>query len=244
MVAANRVMVVSAHAADFCIRAGGVIAKYTNSGTAVRVLVLSLGARGESNEMWRARDGRTTEAEVGEVRRQEALAAASILGAETVFLDYPDQPLNLDREGMMRIVREIRNFRPSHVLAHPQREPYNPDHAAAGRATLEAVYYAQLDGVEPDLPVIPPPQILVFEPSQPLAEVTKFIPDTFIDITDVMDQKMLAVGEFKTQPYHVDRYRSRAFARATQAAYVAANPEIRFAEAFQRHTPWVGRLFA
>ncbi|MDQ7841366.1 MAG: PIG-L deacetylase family protein [bacterium] len=240
--AVDRLMVVSAHAADFCIRAGGVIAKHSNSGTAVRVLVLSLGARGESNELWRARGGRTTEVAVSEVRRQEALAAALILGAETVFLDYPDQPLTLDRERMMRIVREIRSFRPSHVLTHPQQEPYNPDHAAACRAALDAVYYAQLDGVEPDLPVISPPQVLMFEPSQPLAEATEFNPNTFIDITDVMDQKMRAVGEFKTQPYHVDRYRSRAVSRATQAAYVAADPEIRFAEAFQRCTPWVGRL--
>jgi LmbE family N-acetylglucosaminyl deacetylase len=75
-----------------------------------------------------------------------------------------------------------------------------------------------------------------------MAEVTGFIPNTLIDITDVMDQKMRAVGEYKTQPFHVDRYRSRAIARAAQASYVAANPEIRFAEAYQRYTPWVGAL--
>ncbi len=240
--AANRLMVVSAHAADFCIRAGGLIAKYVNSGTGVQVLILTTGSRGESNEMWRARDGRTTEAEVGEARRQEAIAAAQILGARAIFFDYPDQPLTFDRDRLTALVREIRGFKPSIILTHPQVEPYNPDHASACRATLEAVYYAQLDGVEPDLPVISPPQILMFEPSQPMAEATGFIPNTLINITDVMDQKMRAIGEFKTQPYHVDRYRNRAIARAAQAAYVAANQEIRFAEAYQRYTPWVGDL--
>ena len=236
-------MIVSAHAADFCIRAGGVIAKYFSTGRMVRVLVSSLGARGESNEIWRARGGQTSEEEVGEVRRQEAAAAAQILGAEVVFLDYPDQPLTFDRERIMRLVREIRSFMPFAILTHPSVEPYNPDHASACRATLEAIYYAQLDGVEPDLPVIPPPHVLMFEPSQPMAEATGFVPDTFIDITDVMDQKMRAVGEFKTQPFHVERYRSRAVARAAQAAYVAGDPEIRFAEAYQRYTPWVGHSF-
>jgi 4-oxalomesaconate hydratase len=235
-------MVVSAHAADFCIRAGGVIAKYANAGSAVQVLILTTGSRGESNEMWRARQGRTTEAEVGEVRRQEAQAAARVLGTPVAFLDYSDQPLVFDRERLMTLVREIRSFRPSIILTHPQTEPYNPDHASTCRATLEAVYYAGLDGVEPDLPIVSPPQVLAFEPSQPMAEVTGFIPNTLIDITDVMDQKMRAVGEFKTQPFHVDRYRSRAIARAAQASYVAANPEIRFAEAYQRYTPWVGAL--
>jgi 4-oxalomesaconate hydratase len=238
--ATNRLMVVSAHAADFCIRAGGVIAKYANAGSAVHVVILTTGARGESNEMWRAREGRTTEAEVGAVRRQEAQAAAHVLGTQVFFLDYPDQPLVFDRDRLMTLVRQIRTFRPSVILTHPQSEPYNPDHAAACRATLEAAYYAGLDGIEPDLPIVPPPQILAFEPSQPMAEVTGFIPNTLVDITDVMDQKMRAVSEFKTQPFHVERYRSRAIARAAQASYVAANPAIRFAEAYQRYTAWVG----
>jgi 4-oxalomesaconate hydratase len=97
--------------------------------------------------------------------------------------------------------------------------------------------------VEPDLPIITPPQILAFEPTQPMAEATGFVPDTFIDITDVMEVKMRATAEFKVQPYHVDRYRARAVARATQAAYLAGDPSIQYAEAFQRYSPWTGRLF-
>ena len=36
----KRVLVVSAHAADFCSRAGGTIAKYVNAGHVVRILSL------------------------------------------------------------------------------------------------------------------------------------------------------------------------------------------------------------
>jgi 4-oxalomesaconate hydratase len=239
----ERLLVVGAHAADFCIRAGGTLARYAASGASVRVLVHSLGARGESNEMWKARQGKTTEAEVGEVRRREAQAAAGILGVELRFFDYPDQPLTFDRDRILRLTREIKEFRPRIILTHPRSEPYNPDHAAAGAAALEAAYYAGLAGVDPDLPIITPPQILAFEPTQPMAETTGFVPDTFIDITDVMEVKMRATAEFKVQPYHVDRYRARAVARATQAAYLAGDPAIQFAEAFQRYSAWTGRLF-
>lgn len=239
----DRVLVVSAHAADFCIRAGGALARAAAEGAAVRVLVMSFGARGESNELWTAAGGRTTEDAVSAVRRAEAARAAEILGVEVTFFGYPDQPLTYDRERLMRLVREIRLFRPRLILTHPSSEPYNPDHETTAKATVEAAYYAGLAGVEPDFPVVPPAQILMFEPTQPLAEATGFAPDTFIDITDVMDRKLRAVAEFKAQPYHVDRYRARGAARAAQAAYLAGDPAIQFAEAYRRHTPWVGRRF-
>ncbi|MGQ0568900.1 MAG: PIG-L deacetylase family protein [Armatimonadota bacterium] len=233
----------SAHAADFCIRAGGTLARYVAGGVPVRVLVMSPGARGESNEMWKARQGKTTEAEVANVRRQEATAAAGILGVDLALFDYPDQPLTFDQDRLVTLTREIKAFRPTILLTHPNHEPHNPDHSAACHAAMEAAYYATLAGVHPELPVITPPQTFAFEPTQPLAETTGFAPDTFIDITDVIDQKMKAVAEYKVQPYHVDRYRSRAVARAAQAAYVAGNPDIKFAEAFQRYTPWTGQRF-
>jgi 4-oxalomesaconate hydratase len=239
----DRVLCISAHAADFCVRAGGTLARYAAIGAAVRVVVLSPGARGESNEFWKAHQGRTTEAEVAEVRRQEAVRAAAILGVEIAFYDYRDQPLTFDHERLMRLVREIRLFKPRIIIAHPPKEPYNPDHTRACEATIEAAYYTGLAGVEPDLPLLPPTQIFACEPTQPLTEATGFVPDHFIDITDVMDQKLRATTEFKAQPYHVERYRTRSLQRGTQAAYLAGNPEIRFAEAFQRLTPCTGRLF-
>lgn len=239
----DRVLCISAHAADFCVRAGGTLARYAASGSSVRVVVISPGARGESNEFWKARGGKTTEKEVAEVRRAEARAAAEILGVELVFYDYRDQPLTFDDESLMRLVREIRTYRPRVMITHPSTEPYNPDHTATYQATMQAAYYTGLAGVEPDLPTLSPIQIFACEPTQPLTEMTGFVPDYFIDITDTMDAKMRATAEFRAQPYHVERYRTRSQQRGTQAAYVAGNPAITFAEAFQRLTPWCGRLF-
>ena len=42
----ERLLVVSAHAADFVWRAGGTIAKYVKNGAQVHLVVLSVGVRG------------------------------------------------------------------------------------------------------------------------------------------------------------------------------------------------------
>jgi|GEM_PF-5704025 len=53
-------LVVSAHAADFVWRGGGTIAKYVKHGARVKLIILSYGARGESNELWNI-EGQTLE---------------------------------------------------------------------------------------------------------------------------------------------------------------------------------------
>ena len=53
MIEGKKVLVVSAHAADYVWRAGGTIAKYIKHGAEVHVVVLSFGVRGESNDLWK-----------------------------------------------------------------------------------------------------------------------------------------------------------------------------------------------
>jgi len=47
-----RLLVFSAHSADFCSRAGGTIAKYAASGAQVRVVCLTYGERSESGGLY------------------------------------------------------------------------------------------------------------------------------------------------------------------------------------------------
>ena len=53
MIKDKKVLVVSAHAADYVWRSGGTIAKYIKHGAEVHVVVLSFGIRGESAAQWR-----------------------------------------------------------------------------------------------------------------------------------------------------------------------------------------------
>ena len=84
-------LVVSAHSADFVWRAGGAIALHAEQGYAMHVVCLSFGERGESAKLWRK--GEMTEAKVKDARREEAMAAAEILGASVEFFDIGDLSL-------------------------------------------------------------------------------------------------------------------------------------------------------
>ena len=53
MIKGKKMLVVSAHAADYVWRSGGTIAKYVEEGADVTVVVLSFGVRGESNGLWK-----------------------------------------------------------------------------------------------------------------------------------------------------------------------------------------------
>jgi 4-oxalomesaconate hydratase len=231
----RRLLVIGAHSADFVWRAGGAIAVTTAGGGEARVLALSYGERGESGELWKEA-GQTLE-RVKEIRHGEAERAAVALGASFECLDLGDYPLEVDREALIAIADRIRELAPDVVLTHTDRDPFNPDHAAAFFAVERARALAAGAGVPSAFPTVEPPELLLFEPHQP--ELCNFVPTTFVDITPVVAQKEAAMAEMQAQAYLVSYYSQRAEARGNHARRSSGNNEIRQAEAFQRVTPQV-----
>jgi 4-oxalomesaconate hydratase len=228
-------LVVGAHSADFVWRAGGVIAVTTAAGGAAHVLALSYGERGESGELWK-KEGQTVE-RVKEIRHGEAERAAAALGAEFECLDLGDYPLEIERDGLVAIADRIRAYAPDVVLTHTDRDPFNPDHAAAFFAVEKARALAAGAGVPSAFEIVEPPELLLFEPHQP--ELCNFVPTTFVDITPVIEQKNAAMAEMKAQSYLVTYYSQRAEQRGNHARKVTGEGGIRQAEAFQQLLPQV-----
>src|SRR5690348_11457409 len=141
---ADTVLVFSAHAADFVWRAGGAIALYASKGWRVRILCLSYGERGESQGAWKQPD--MTIERVKEIRRAESERAARILDADVRFFDAGDYPLRATDALVDALVQEYRTCRPDVVLTHPYADPYNPDHPAANKISLDTRVYAQAEG--------------------------------------------------------------------------------------------------
>ncbi|HZJ88848.1 MAG TPA: PIG-L family deacetylase, partial [Sphaerochaeta sp.] len=108
----QRVLVVSGHAADYVWRAGGTIAKYIKHGAEVKVVVLSLGVRGESNDLWNL-PNQTAET-VATTRKKESMLAAEHLGITDIeFWDYEDYYMELEDESKInRLATLIRTFDP------------------------------------------------------------------------------------------------------------------------------------
>ena len=228
-------VVVSAHAVDYVWRAGGTIAKYARNGWDVNIIVLSMGVRGESAPLWKE-PGQTYE-RVGEVRKDESVAAAKILGCTLHFFELQDYRLNITNDVLDGMISLIRKFRPSVILTHGEGDPFNPDHPIAHQATIDARLLADAAGVMPDHPTAPPSRLFAFEPHQ--TEISGFEPDLLLDITDDMETKVSAMNCIKTQEYLIDFQSRVAEARGYHARRNSSNKNIKYAEAFQSYIPIV-----
>lgn len=237
------ILVVSAHVADFVWRAGGAMALYASRGDDVTVVCLSYGERGESARYWR--EGMTLE-QVKEARRAEGMAAAEVLGAEFVAFDAGDYPLVETPELLDRLVGLYREVRPTIVLTHTERDPWNRDHEVAGSIATEARIIAQAPGHDPKTEVIGAPPVFLFEPHQ--TEYSGFMPDILLDITEVWDRKLEAMRRMEGQEHLWDYYTDVATRRGAQARR-NSGPNLGLvgdskAEAYQRVYPQVATELA
>lgn len=236
--AGQTALVVSAHAADFVWRAGGAIALHAARGTAVTIVCLSFGERGESAKLWKQPDA--TLQGVKDARRKEAEAAAKVLRAHDIqFFDLGDYPLAVGPEAKERLVGVIRKVQPAFMLSHSRQDPYNTDHPYATQVTLECRMIAQAWGHNPGEKVLGAPQLYLFEPHQ--TEQCDWRPDTLLDITDVWEQKKAAIECMEGQEHLWSYYTNVAENRGNQfrrnAGGQAGGRAAKHAEAFQSIFP-------
>lgn len=240
MIAGKKMLVVSAHAADYVWRAGGTIAKYVKNGADVHLVILSFGGRGESNDLWK-QPGATAES-VKTIRRAETQAASEILGVKHVeFWDLQDYPIQTNDALDERMVRKIREVRPDIILTHDRNgeDVLNPDHNYVSQWVFRCSILANSAGVRMEnLPNTKQMRLYGFEPHQ--TELSKFVPGSFVDITETYDQKVAAMKCFQAQSHLIQYYTDRAFLRGNHARRISGNQSYKFAECFSNFFPTVG----
>jgi 4-oxalomesaconate hydratase len=228
-------LVVSAHSGDFVWRAGGAIALYAGRGWKVKIVCLSFGERGESAKLWK--EGGMTLERVKELRREEALKAASVVGGEIEFLDCGDYPMHFTAVHLDQLVDIYRSLRPEFVLTHSLEDPYNFDHPLAAHVAQEARIVAQAHGHKPGGAVLGAPPVFLFEPHQ--TEQCNWKPQVLLDITPVWEKKRKAFEVLAAQEYLWEYYTRVALNRGVQAARNSEKKDIKYAEAYQRIFPQV-----
>ena len=231
----KKMLVIGAHSADFVWRAAGTIAAHTSQGGSASVVALSYGERGESGELWK--EPQQTVENVKRIRHEQASAAARTLGADFRCLDLGDYPLNITDKAMSELVELFRELEPDIVLTHTPVDPFNPDHPVACQAVQKARLLASGAGVASAFKNIKQPDLYYFEPHQP--ELCEFSPNTFVDITPVMEQKKQAMELMQAQSYLQTYYAELASRRGNHARRISGMKEVKFAESLQRTLPWV-----
>lgn len=238
----KKVLVVSAHAADFVWRGGGTIAKYVKYGAEVHVVVLSFGVRGESNDLWKE-PGQTVE-NVKKIRQQESEAAAAALGVKNIeFWDFEDYPIEIDRERLDKLVVKIRQVQPNIIISHDKTDVLNQDHNIACDYVWKANNLSTKAGIITEgYKTATQMAIYGFAPHQ--TELSNYTPGTFIDITDTFEMKVAAMKCFQAQSHLIDHYTKLASMRGTHARRLSGIKDIKYAETFSNMFPVVGSEFA
>ncbi len=122
-------LIVAAHPDDAEVQMDGTLAKLTRAG--LRALIVDLC------------DGEPADFASPGVRRQQALHAAQILGADRLMLDQQDRFISDTIPARLTIARLIREHRPKYVFATTEA-CVHPDHAAVRSLVTAAVFYARL----------------------------------------------------------------------------------------------------
>jgi len=175
------ILAFGAHADDVEIGMGGTIAKFAAEGKLIGICDLTKAEMSSNGTV--------------ETRQQEALKAAEILGAEVrETLDLPDRGLFLKEEYIRKIVRVIRQYRPSIVFA-PYFDDRHPDHGSCARLVEEAVFSAAVRKYDEDDSL---------KPHRPAALHFYMIngfhkPDFAIDVSEVMQKKIDALNAYESQ---------------------------------------------
>jgi 4-oxalomesaconate hydratase len=192
--AAPRILVVSAHPADFCSRAGGTLIKHVQAGSKVKVIWLTQGESDESAFLLEQRPGIAVE-EVRRIREKEAFATAEVIGAEGKMFGFGDGPLRMTPERMEMLAREMADFKPDMILTHWKDELTYPTHWRTSHSAIEAAQMARVSW-----------DIRFFEPNIGTANRVGFVPDHYVDITAVFPRKVEALKKLAAQPHLVPEY--------------------------------------
>jgi LmbE family N-acetylglucosaminyl deacetylase len=136
------VLIIGAHPDDAEVKAAGAAALWTQAGVSVTFVSLTDGSAGHHEVSGPPLAAR---------RRQEAEAAAAVLGVEVEFLDYPDGHLQPTLEARLDVLRLIRRRRPDLVLTHRPND-YHPDHRYTSQLVQDAAYMVTVPSVAPETP--------------------------------------------------------------------------------------------
>lgn len=224
----ERAMFVYAHPDDVDFSAAATAAKWARGGCEVVYVILTDGNAG-------SHDRNMTKERLGRIRRAEQKAAAAVVGArECIFLGYQDGLLQPTLALRKQLVRLIRQHRPQAVVCGDPRRYFwgstyinHPDHRAAARAAVEAVFpAAEMNLLYPDLVA---DGLTGHKPNYVYIS-TREDPDHFVDVTETVALKIEALRQHASQLGDWDpgpRIRERCALLGKQVGY-------EYAESFRR----------
>lgn len=205
------ILAIGAHAGDMELTTGPLLIKQHKAGDRVVILQMTLGEGGNA---------KMTPAAYGAQKRREALAADSIIGAETIFAPYKDGELPDDEAVRLYVADVIRKVKPTFVFTH-WKKSIHKDHSRTSAIVQDAVLLASLDGVVTGTPAHRGIRGIWYADNWEDGE--DFQPYIYVDVSNEMDQWRDAVTKYefvggKISPFrYLDYYSALAVTRGAIA---------------------------
>lgn len=168
--AALHIVAVGAHPDDIELSMAGLLIRFARAGHRVTWIVASDGAAG----------GGGRDPALAEQRGREAASGASAGGASLIALGLPDGQLGWAAQGPTAIGEQLAALSPDLIVTHPLND-YHADHRAVARFVT--------DTLPVSVPVLRADTMLGLH----------FAPDLLVDITEVFDAKLAALGQHVSQ---------------------------------------------
>lgn len=183
-----RVLAIGCHPDDIEIACSGTLLKCIQRGDEVYVCHLSSGNLGHVI---------IPPDELIQLRKQEAINAGKIAGVKKVIYGgFDDLEIFSDnKESVDKVVKIIREVDPDFIITH-NPEDYMPDHVATSKLVFAASFTATLPNYEPKTDK--PARLVPIYYMDTLAGVD-FVPEEFVDISDVIDTKLKMLNCHETQ---------------------------------------------
>lgn len=178
----------AAHPDDAELSMGGTIAKMINSNKSFGIVDLTQGEQGTRGTIL--------------TRAKEAKDAGNILNLTIrENLKLADGNLFLNEENTIKIVEQIRKYKPNIIFA-PHFNDRHPDHSAASQIIKRAMFLSGLPKLVTELEGIAqeayrPKKLFYY------FQTYEFEPTFVTNISDTFEQKMEAVRAYKTQ-FHIE----------------------------------------
>ncbi len=207
-------MVIAAHPDDADFGPAATVARWIAEGSTGWLVCCTSGDQG-------GEDPDLDPLELAALREGEQRAAAAILGyAGTTFLHGPDGGLANDLALREQLVREIRTFRPTAVLAtdpetvfHGRFGVNHTDHRAAGMAAVDAAYPAARNPMA--FPWLARAGVAAHRVNR-LYLFWSNQPDAWIDVSATLDRKLEALRAHASQISDMAALETRVRERAAE----------------------------
>ena len=231
----TRIFALHAHPDDLEILAFGTLLRLKERGCTIELATMTPGDKGSAEH---------SAQEIAAIRRDEAAAAAEVLGANYTCLEFRDLQLHVDDESRRRVTEAVRRARPDLVLTAPPVD-YMTDHEHTSRLVRDACFAASVPNYktqqwDPAPPTERIPHLYYCDPVEGIDWFGQPAPySVLVDIGEQIETKLQALAchasqrEWLRRQHGEDEYldsaRRWSAARGEPAGFAAA-------EAFRQHT--------